>query len=158
MNDETVADRHVVKLALIEKAGDLAQALAKWGSLAFIFWCCYLSIDSLAGKYTWANIDIDAKASGSITTTENPPTQNETNSNLSNVQQCEDINAILIIGSIISLVAGFGGIVYGKSQAKALKVHIETHASQQIELEKLIDPGRTSSNLGANGDTRPEDA
>jgi hypothetical protein len=54
------------------------------------------------------------------------------------------------------LLAGCG-VFYGRRERKLRKDSIERLQQRNRTLEKVIDPGRTSSNLTPRGDTRPED-
>jgi len=54
------------------------------------------------------------------------------------------------------LLAG-GGILYGRQQRKLRKDTVERLQERNRNLERTIDPKRTSSDLTPRGETRPED-
>ena len=56
-----------------------------------------------------------------------------------------------------SYVAGGVGILYGLLERKFRRDKIETLAKRIQELEKTVDPKRSSSTLTPRGTTRPED-
>lgn len=53
--------------------------------------------------------------------------------------------------------AAIGGAIYGMRQRKLRKDTIERLQSRIVDLEKRLDPGRTTSTLTNRGETRPED-
>lgn len=50
-----------------------------------------------------------------------------------------------------------GGVVYGKSQNTLRKRTIKELSERSADLERRIDPGRSTSGLTPFGDTHPED-
>jgi hypothetical protein len=64
---------------------------------------------------------------------------------------------VKVSDGIIYLLLG-GGWAYGLGQRKLRRRHIERVVKSKNELEKLLDPKRTSSNLTEKGTTRPGDA
>jgi hypothetical protein len=58
--------------------------------------------------------------------------------------------------SIYLIITG-GSIAYGVGERRLRRRAIKRHTGRPIELEKLIDPNRTSSGLTTEGTTRPED-
>lgn len=155
-----------IEIARIESTGATIRSLIKWGFLFGIACCATVSIYFLAGKYTLADIKIDAKGEAKVTTdTESNRTkkgdnnQKSTNETLYGTSDCKPsvVGDLLLPTSLLCFIVGIGGIVYGRSQSKALETHIRAHAAQYQALEKKIDPKRSSSNLGENGQTRPED-
>ncbi len=72
-----------------------------------------------------------------------------------------DIGLNLLSDIKISTAAAWtlagGGILYGRRQRKLKKDTIERLSSRIKDLERRIDPGRTSSQLTERGDTREED-
>jgi hypothetical protein len=61
------------------------------------------------------------------------------------------------ISEALAYIFGVGGIAYGRGQRKLRKERIEDLSSKKAQLEKIIDPDRTSSRLTKRGDTNPED-
>lgn len=57
----------------------------------------------------------------------------------------------------LAYLIGGSGFFYGASQARLRKNTVERLQSRIQELEKRIDPKRSSSNLLTTGETRPED-
>ncbi len=108
--------------------GKIVEHGFKWGSAAFGFWCV---------KEAWV------LAAGTTT--------------------IADLSASLRFETISEwtwplLVAfGFGGIAYGRRQAKLRRDAVERLHPYQEQHEKSIDPNRTSSRLTSRGETRPED-
>lgn len=58
--------------------------------------------------------------------------------------------------SIAYILAG-GGVAYGIGQRQLRRRHIKHNVRGKNELEKILDPKRTSSNLTDTGTTRPGD-
>ncbi len=118
--------------------------LIKWGAILGIAYFAFLSIESLSGKRTEA--DIAVKAEGALSMdmgtsdkkakTDPRPSQ---------------------IAILLALIFGIGGIAYGRYQAKLRKDVIERYHPLIQEAERLIDQNRSSSKLTDRGDTRPED-
>jgi hypothetical protein len=70
--------------------------------------------------------------------------------------------AVAILGNnkvmkTIYVVLTGGSIAYGVGQRQLRRREIKRHTKRPRELEKLIDPGRSSSGLTSEGTTRPED-
>jgi len=70
--------------------------------------------------------------------------------------------AIAVLGNdkvmkTIYIVLTGGSIAYGAGQRRLRRREIKRHTARPRELEKLIDPGRSSSGLTSEGTTRPED-
>lgn len=61
------------------------------------------------------------------------------------------------VSEALIYILGVGGIIYGYGERRLRLKAIERLANRQIELEKRIDPGRSSSGLTPQGTTRPED-
>jgi hypothetical protein len=57
----------------------------------------------------------------------------------------------------IAYIFGTGGIIYGVAERKTRQRAIQRLSKDKNELEKLLDPARTSSHLTAHGTTRPGD-
>ncbi|MFO1053922.1 MAG: hypothetical protein U1F36_17025 [Planctomycetota bacterium] len=61
------------------------------------------------------------------------------------------------LGWTVSLTVGLVGIIYG-SKERALRRRVVVQlAAQKTDLEKRLDPGRTSSSLTIDGMTNPKD-
>lgn len=61
-----------------------------------------------------------------------------------------------ISDGIAYLLAG-GGVAYGVGQRQMRRRHIKRNVENKNELERILHPGRTSSNLTDTGTTRPGD-
>ena len=57
----------------------------------------------------------------------------------------------------MAYIAGGGGLVYGWNERRIKRKNIERLSHHTEELEKRLDPQRTSSNLLRDGTTRRED-
>jgi hypothetical protein len=65
--------------------------------------------------------------------------------------------ANLRVSQTIAYLFGAGGIIYGVGERRLRQRNIERHSAQKNELERIIDPKRTSSNISERGTTRPGD-
>ena len=63
----------------------------------------------------------------------------------------------LKINQWLAYVIGIAGIGYGCMQKRSRKRTIEHLSERKEELEKMLDPKRTSSMLTKRGETNPED-
>ncbi len=117
--------------------------LIKYGCLVGIAYFAYMSIDSLSGKTTQA--DISVKAEGSVSV--------DTSDTVSQASVPEWYKITLLS----ALFFGGGGIAYGRYQAKLRKDVIQRYHPIMQEAEQRIDNMRSSSELTERGDTRPED-
>ncbi|MFP4131965.1 MAG: hypothetical protein ACLFVF_07610 [Thiohalospira sp.] len=97
-----------------------------------LFYFIYLSINSLAGKETDANIALLADLSTGC-------------------------SKLLLALTILSVLLATFGILYGRKQERLKKDVIRDLSEYRTKYEQILDPERTSSNLANNGDTRPED-
>jgi len=116
----------------------VVRDLIMYGSFVSIGYFTYMSIDSLSGKITQA--DISVKAGGSVrkdTETELPAWYKST--------------------LLLAFFFGAGGIAYGRGQAKLRKDVIQRYHPAMQEAERNIDDKRSSSDLTERGNTRPED-
>jgi hypothetical protein len=120
-----------------EIASSIINNAFRWGGLSFIVFYDYKSIDTLAGKFTLADIKL-----GASLIYKNP----ETNS----------FNWWGVFGAV-GFFVGIIGVFYGTVQRKIRQRYIKYRPQRYEELEKKIDPGRSSSMLTSEGDTRPED-
>ncbi len=57
----------------------------------------------------------------------------------------------------LSYLFGVGGFGYGMRERKLRRETIERLSKRITDLEKLVDPSRTSSHLTVRGTTNPED-
>lgn len=119
----------------------VVRDLIKYGAFVWIVYFVYASIDTLAGKTTFANIDVNAK--GEL-------------SSQSEVER-SDVCQYWWYAVPLAGLFGVGGILYGRRQAKLRHDVIEHEHARTLELEARLDPKRTSSDLTPRGDTRPED-
>jgi hypothetical protein len=111
------------------------QQFTKTFGYVLIAFFAYKSIEALAGKQTIVNADIAAK-----------------------IEQGNDFFTYLpVLLSSIGLILGLGGIMYGRHQRKLKEAVTKKYEDDVVRLEKKIHPGRTSSGLTENGNTRPED-
>lgn len=112
-----------------ETARTLLAELFKWLALAFISYMAFRMVDTLAGRRTEATLN------ASIDWPCGPEWW--------------------MIG--LACLFGVGGILYGRYQRRLRGDTIERMHDFQKKWETSIDPNRSSSNLTARGDTRPED-
>ena len=68
-----------------------------------------------------------------------------------------NVLANLKVSIVIGWFVGIAGFVYGRGQRKLRRDTIARLNGRIQDLEKSIDPGRTSSQLTERGETRPED-
>ena len=68
-----------------------------------------------------------------------------------------DMLGKLEVSVALGWAVGIGGAIYGVSQNKLRKRTVKRLAGRVKTLEGMIDPGRSSSELGEDGDTNPED-
>ena len=61
------------------------------------------------------------------------------------------------ISEALSYLFGAGGVGYGLRERKLRRQTTERLANRNSTLERMIDPGRTSSHLTGRGTTNPED-
>ena len=108
--------------------------------LETIRWGGFVLITYFAGKYTFLCIDALAGKT----------TNADINSNLANM----DLKSL---ASILGIIFGALGIRYGRKQSKLRKDTVESLQNRIINLEKRLDPNRSSSRLTPRGDTRQED-
>jgi hypothetical protein len=61
------------------------------------------------------------------------------------------------LDELLTWGVGVGGIFYGWRQRKFRKDDIEKRSERIAQLERMLDPGRSSSGLDRRGGTNPED-
>lgn len=125
----------------------IIRDLIKYGAAVLIVYWIYLSIDSLSGKITIADIDVRGK--GEVITNSDPA--NETGTQ----HESWNWSCLEMVG--LAVLFGVGGVVYGRKQARLRKDVVERLHPYQKEQELAFDPKRSSSDLTARGDTRQED-
>lgn len=124
------------------------QALIKYGAYVLIaYFAIAKPIESLSGKSTFADIKMDTKADVMLQSADKSPPSAH---GVSQTDYC-------LLVSISALVFGFAGVRYGRKQAKLRKDVVERIQLRNQNLEKAIDPNRSTSALTPRGDTRPED-
>ncbi|WP_153570562.1 hypothetical protein [Pseudomonas paraeruginosa] len=113
----------------------------------------YFTISELAGKTTKA--DIQVNASGSVSAS----TGGESKASEKPKKEEEKPSGFLLPGwiNLFGLSFGAGGMLYGFYQARLRRDYIQLYAPLQAELERRLDPNRTSSLLTERGHTRQED-
>lgn len=99
----------------------------RYGTIFSACWFAYLSIGSLAGQQTTADIGVN-------------------------------ILGDLKLSDVFGVIFGGSAIVYGWRQRVLRRDTVERLQGRIRELERRIDPHRSSSMLTERGDTRPEDA
>lgn len=119
----------------------VVRDLIMYGSFVSIGYFTYMSIDSLSGKITQADISVKAGGSVSIDT-------DDTETGLP---------AWYKGTLLLAFFFGAGGIAYGRGQAKLRKDVIQRYHPTMQEAERNIDDKRSSSDLTERGNTRPED-
>lgn len=119
----------------------------KYGSMVAIVYFIHLTVGTLAGKVTHADISVNAdlKASGEMSID-------------SNSKETISVEGICWIPAGLGLLLGIGGIFYGRQQATLRRQIIETFSPYKEQSEMQLDPKRSSSKLTSRGETRPEDA
>lgn len=123
-------DPVVLKLRLIESVTRVVLFAIKCLTIFGVAWLTYLSVDSLAGKVTDAQISILV---GYITKTSGGAT----------------------VG--ISLLVGALGVVYGLLCNRVRRRVIADFSEYRHRMETRFDQNRTSSMLGEHGRTHPRD-
>lgn len=113
------------------------QVIRTFGYVA----CFYLSdsaIEALAGKLTMADFGLTL------------------NGDLCKIDCKWALGAGVAI-AVIGVLAGVFGIIYGKWQREMRQDVIESKSQRIQDLERLLDPSRSSSGLTRRGNTRKED-
>lgn len=108
----------------------LGQSLIKYGSLCFCVWVFGRAVDSLAGKSTLADFG---------------------------VYLVGDLKANKAFSHVVMGIIGLGGAGYGLRERAQKRKEIRRLGNRVVEVEKRIDPKRTSSGLTIDGRSRPED-
>jgi hypothetical protein len=125
-----IEHRHYQILHAITALPSIANTAIKYGTFLGIAYCTYLTVDSLAGKTTLANIVFSL---------------------LTDMKVSEGV--AYAFGAFF----GGGGIAYGEVQRRLRRKVLRDQAHRAALREQVIDPNRSSSNLTPPGDTNPED-
>lgn len=126
--------RPIEQLRIVSRTKILMQAI-KWCSLLLIVWLAKGAIGGLAGKVTLANIRLDSNIFDS---------------------SWQWQLAVILIG-VGGVVVGAAGLIYGFMQRSQKRAVIDSVGTRLSDLERLIDPKRSSSRLTRLGQTNPED-
>ncbi|MES9987055.1 MAG: hypothetical protein ABW077_04020 [Candidatus Thiodiazotropha endolucinida] len=125
-------------------------ATIKYGAFVFFIYQIQIAVvsvaENLAGKQTFADIDINTelKAEGNLSLNDDSQTERQPS------------KIPLLLGSL-GLAFGLIGIGMAKLQNKLRKDTVEKLQERIRSYEKDIDPLRSTSNLTVRGETRPED-
>src|SRR5271157_5866004 len=105
-------------------------ALIQYGTACFIIWRLGLAVEYLAGKATLADFGVFLYA---------------------------DLKANTVFSHIIMGILGLGGVSYGLRERALKRKEIKRLGNRVVEVEKRLDPNRSSSSLTIDGRSRPED-
>jgi hypothetical protein len=108
----------------------LGLALIRYGAACFIVWRLGLAVEYLAGKATLADFGFFLYA---------------------------DLKANTVFSHIIMGILGLGGASYGLRERAQKRKEIKRLGNRVVEVEKRLDPNRSSSGLTIDGRSRPED-
>ena len=133
MPDDNPNQEIILKFELYQLIYRTLTSLFRWGGLAVIFYWIYRSVDAVTGQTTYADIDIAFNA-------------------LANLRSSLALGAVAVLISL-----AFLGVWYGILQRNLRRKTVERLQKRVKELEKQMDPNRTSSELTTRGETRPED-
>ncbi len=134
--DELLAEnRHLKRTSNALGAWQVARDLVKYGAFVCIAWIGKDWVIALAGKETTANIGVDASVDAGLDVTVG-------------VDQ-------YLIPVLVALVLVF--FLWANAERKLRQSTVLRLQSRIQSLEKLVDPGRTTSGLLPNGETRRED-
>jgi hypothetical protein len=106
--------------------GAVVHTVVQWGCAALVAYFFYLSVASLAGRYTFAQIGVGFLGD-------------------------------LRVSEGVAYLFGAGGVYYGVKRHRLHGDNIQRMAGRLADLEKQLDPKRSSSRLTPRGATRPED-
>jgi hypothetical protein len=108
----------------------LGQALIKYGTLCWCIWRLSLTLEAFAGKTTLAGLGVFLLA---------------------------DLKANTVLSHAVMAIFGLGGAGYGLRERSQKRKEIKRLGNRVVELEKRLNPSRTSSGLTLDGRSRPED-
>ena len=140
MTKTTKEDIEMYKIkAWSDAIAKIATTLIRISGYVLIVYFVHLMVVSLAGKVTFADININLMANIFI-------------------KFVKEIAARgMYIIDILSILVGVGGVIYDIKQSKLRKDTIERLQGRNTELEHKIDPKRSSSRLTIRGETREGD-
>jgi hypothetical protein len=108
----------------------LGLSLIKYSAACFMVWQLAIAIESLAGRATLADFSVFL---------------------------ISDLKVNKAFSHIVMGIFGVGGISYGLRERGQKRKEIKRLGNRVVELEKRLDPNRTSSGLTLDGKSRPED-
>lgn len=127
MAEQTEAElQYAYRCRVVDTVGATIQTAIPWLGMTAIAGFLYLSVDSLAGKHTFADIGMAI---------------------LSDIK----------ISEMVAYILGGGGVLYGIKYRRLKGDNVQRTADRIAELEKRLDPNRSSSRLTSRGETRPGD-
>lgn len=136
-------NRAIRKNKLYEAIASIVTSLIKWVGLAVIcaspFYFHYKAVELLAGRTTEANISVSIMEAI------------WTDLKVGNLLEKKWVSCT------VAILFGIAGVVYGWYQRKLRRDTVERLQKRNQELEKRIDPERSSSKLTPRGETRPGD-
>jgi hypothetical protein len=116
------------RIVKAESIAKVVTTLIRYGTFCFVAWTVWQSVEALAGHITLADINFAVRFLVS-----------------------EKKEAVFNWG------VGVAGFAYGWRQRKFRKDDIEKRSQRIADLERRLDPGRSSSHLDRRGGTNPED-
>lgn len=138
-NPDQPSIKRTLATALVKFLGAPVVELIRWG---FGFGIIYHSSKAIiAAAGTWTRVDLNATAEGTLNYNENVACS------------CEAYQVPLLMAVILCV----GCIIYARKQRRLARDVIERQHHRVEELEKSIDPGRSTSGLTERGETNPED-
>ena len=126
----TIDPSTIVTLELIDSVAKTVMYLIRWGAIGVCAYFGYLSITSLAGRKTDAQISVI-------------------------IQYLSDSGLVPVV--VISLIVAVVGTIYGYLQRRLRHRVIREFARYRKMVEPLVDPNRSSSGLTEIGETNPDD-
>jgi hypothetical protein len=108
----------------------LGLALIKYGALCFCVWLLAPVLVAFAGKTTLASFGFSLLA---------------------------DLKANTVFSHLVMGILGLGGAGYGLRERRQKRKEIKRLGNRVVQLEKRLDPNRSSSGLTIDGRSRPED-
>jgi hypothetical protein len=108
----------------------LGLALIKYGTLCFCVWLLAPVMVAFAGKTTLASFGFSLLA---------------------------DLKANTVFSHLVMGILGLGGAGYGLRERRQKRKEIKRLGNRVVQLEKRLDPNRSSSGLTIDGRSRPED-
>jgi hypothetical protein len=108
----------------------LGLALIKYATLSFCAWMLVPAMEAFAGKTTLASFGVYLFA---------------------------DLKANTVFSHVVMGILGLGGAGYGLRERSLKRKEIKRLGNRVVEVEKRLDPNRTSSGLTIDGRSRPED-